>query len=146
MYSFCLYPLSSLSLSLSTFICLQDNFKVGTALVTLLQQPDLLPSPAQKLAAVTFLYDLYKSDHVSLNPFAPVFIHLLNTVDNYEVLWFFLDDYLLIIGYEVIYKTDLCHYIWMSARPFVHLFIRSTLFIAKGFLRWLMILWNVGVT
>jgi len=62
----------------------QDNFKVGTALVTLLQQSDLLPKPAQKLAAITYLYDLYKNEHVSVNPFAPVFIHLLNTVDNFE--------------------------------------------------------------
>ena len=35
--------------------------KVGTALVTLLQQADLLPKPAQKLAAITFLYDMYKA-------------------------------------------------------------------------------------
>jgi len=56
----------------------QDHFKVGTALVTLLQQPDLLPRPAQRLACVTFLYDMYKSELVSSNPFAPVFIHLLN--------------------------------------------------------------------
>lgn len=56
----------------------QDHFKVGTALVTLLQQPDLLPKPAQRLVVITFLYDMYKSEHVSSNPFAPVFIHLLN--------------------------------------------------------------------
>jgi len=56
----------------------QDHFKVGTALVTLLQHPDLLPRSSQRLACVTFLYDMYKSDLVSSNPFAPVFIHLLN--------------------------------------------------------------------
>lgn len=60
----------------------QDHFKVGTALITLLQQQDLLPKPPQRLAAVTFLYDMYKSDPVSSNPFAPVFIHLLNATDN----------------------------------------------------------------
>ena len=33
-----------------------DVVQVGTALVTLLQQPDLLTAPSQRLAAVTFLY------------------------------------------------------------------------------------------
>jgi len=62
----------------------QEHFKVGTALVTLLQQSELLPKPAQKLAAITFLYDMYKSEHVSINPFAPVFIHLLNPPDSFD--------------------------------------------------------------
>ena len=38
--------------------------KVGTALVTLLQQSDLLPKAAQKLAAITFLFDMYKEPHL----------------------------------------------------------------------------------
>jgi len=76
------HSLESLCTRLHQSFNKQDNFKVGTALVTLLQHADLLPKPAQKLAAITFLYDMYKSDHVSLNPFAPVFIHMLNTVDN----------------------------------------------------------------
>lgn len=55
-----------------------EHFKVGTALVTLLQQPDLLSKASQRLAAITFLYDMYKSDSVvSNNPFSPVFIQLL---------------------------------------------------------------------
>jgi len=62
----------------------QDHFKVGTALVTLLQQPDLLPKASQRLAVITFLYDMYKADHVSTNPFAPVFIHLLNPGEGFD--------------------------------------------------------------
>eukprot|EP00092_Neocalanus_flemingeri_P017345 GFUD01018760.1.p1 GENE.GFUD01018760.1~~GFUD01018760.1.p1 ORF type:complete len:458 (-),score=135.45 GFUD01018760.1:108-1481(-) len=61
-----------------------DHFKVGTALVTLLQQPDLLPKPSQRLTVITFLYDMYKADHVSTNPFAPVFIHLLNPGEGFD--------------------------------------------------------------
>jgi len=39
--------------------------QVGVALVSLLQQPDLLPKPAQKLTAITFLYDMYKVNRFS---------------------------------------------------------------------------------
>ena len=61
-----------------------EHFKVGTALVTLLQTPDLLASPSQRLAAVTFLYDMYKHTAVANNPFAPVFIQLLSPPDSLD--------------------------------------------------------------
>ena len=50
--------------------------------MTLLQQQDLLTKPSQRLAAITFLYDMYKADSVSNNPFAPVFIQLLSPSDS----------------------------------------------------------------
>ena len=52
--------------------------------MTLLQQQDLLTKPSQRLAAITFLYDMYRHDSVSNNPFAPVFIQLLSPQDIYE--------------------------------------------------------------
>uniref|UniRef100_A0A0B7AGW6 CCR4-NOT transcription complex subunit 11 n=2 Tax=Arion vulgaris TaxID=1028688 RepID=A0A0B7AGW6_9EUPU len=55
----------------------QDHFKVGQALVLLLQHRDLLPHPTQKLASVFLLYEMYKTDPVSANPFATVFLNLL---------------------------------------------------------------------
>jgi len=55
----------------------QDNFKVGQSLVLLLQHRDLLPHPTQKLAAIFILYEMYKSDPMASNPFATVFLHLL---------------------------------------------------------------------
>lgn len=61
-----------------------DHFKVGTALVTLLQQSDLLSSPSQRLTAITFLHDMYKHTAVSNNPFAPVFIQLLSPPDTLD--------------------------------------------------------------
>jgi len=61
-----------------------EHFKIGTALVTLLQQPDLLSKPSQRLAAITFLYDMYKSDAVSNNPFSPVFIQLLGPSETFD--------------------------------------------------------------
>ncbi|KAK0068554.1 CCR4-NOT transcription complex subunit 11 isoform X2 [Biomphalaria pfeifferi] len=55
----------------------QDYFKVGQALVLLLQHRDLLPHQTQKLAAVFILYEMYKTDPVAANPFAAVFLNLL---------------------------------------------------------------------
>ncbi|XP_076471868.1 CCR4-NOT transcription complex subunit 11-like [Babylonia areolata] len=56
----------------------KDFFKVGSSIVLLLQNPDLLPHPTQKLAAIFLLYEMYRSEQVSTNPFASVFVHLLN--------------------------------------------------------------------
>ncbi|XP_054277880.1 CCR4-NOT transcription complex subunit 11 [Macrosteles quadrilineatus] len=59
----------------------QDNYKVGCALVLLLQNGDLLPRPWQRLAAITFLYDMYRGEVLASSPFAPVFVHLLQPTD-----------------------------------------------------------------
>ena len=45
--------------------------------VILLQNRDLLPHPTQRLAAVYLLYEMYKNDPVSSNPFISVFLHLV---------------------------------------------------------------------
>ncbi|XP_075216078.1 CCR4-NOT transcription complex subunit 11 [Lycorma delicatula] len=56
----------------------QDNFRVGTALVLFLQQPDLLPKPWQRLVTIVLLHELYRGDPIATNPFCSVFIHLLH--------------------------------------------------------------------
>lgn len=43
----------------------------------LLQEGDLLPLSSQRVAAIFLLYQLYRSDAVSANPFASFFIELL---------------------------------------------------------------------
>ena len=45
--------------------------------VLLLQNPDLLPHPTQKLAAIFLIYEMYHNDAIAANPFASVFVHLL---------------------------------------------------------------------
>jgi len=68
----------ALATSLHHYFNKQDYFKVGTALVLLLQNEDLLPHPTQKVAAVFLLYEMYRTDPIASNPFASVFVHLLN--------------------------------------------------------------------
>ena len=51
--------------------------QVGNALVMLLQNPDLLPSPSQRLAAVLLLHELFKQDTQTFHPFTSIFVHLL---------------------------------------------------------------------
>ncbi|XP_046439199.1 CCR4-NOT transcription complex subunit 11-like [Daphnia pulex] len=55
----------------------QEYFKVGNALVMLLQNADLLPSPSQRLAAVLLLHELFKPDAQNFHPFSSIFVQLL---------------------------------------------------------------------
>ncbi|KAF4532253.1 hypothetical protein B566_EDAN004340 [Ephemera danica] len=71
--------LEALSTQLLQSFSKQDHYKVGCALVLLLQQSDLLLKDPQRIAAVTLLYSLYKGEALALNPFAFVFVHLLET-------------------------------------------------------------------
>ncbi len=69
--------LESLSTRLSNHFSRAEAFKVGLALTHLLQHPDLLPQPQQRLCALVFLHDLFKAEPVTLNPFLSVFVHFL---------------------------------------------------------------------
>ncbi|UJR15950.1 hypothetical protein I4U23_002870 [Adineta vaga] len=56
-----------------------DYLRVGNALLLLLQNRDLIPTPQQRLIILFLFNDMYKSEQQSihLNPFAPVFISIL---------------------------------------------------------------------
>ncbi|KAI0228884.1 CCR4-NOT transcription complex subunit 11 [Lamellibrachia satsuma] len=67
-----------LASTLHHYFSKQDYFKVGNALVLLLQNEDLLSQHTQKLAAIFLLYEMYRVEPIAANPFASVFVHLLN--------------------------------------------------------------------
>jgi hypothetical protein len=69
--------LESVAASLRTYFAKPDYFRVGNALTMLLQHKDLLPLPSQRIAAMFLLYELYRSDQPSANPFAQFFVELL---------------------------------------------------------------------
>merc|ERR1712168_268294 len=54
-----------------------DYLRVGTALLMMFQHPDLLPDPNQRISALFLLFEMYRSQPIVKNPFAPLFIHLL---------------------------------------------------------------------
>ncbi|XP_067001216.1 CCR4-NOT transcription complex subunit 11 [Anabrus simplex] len=70
--------LESLAAQLHQCFSKQDHYKVGSAIILLLQQSDFLPKPSQRLAAICLLHDLYRGESMAMNPFATAFVHLLH--------------------------------------------------------------------
>ena len=66
------------------FFLQQDHFHIGCSIVILLQHKDLFPGQHQRLAAIYLLYDMYRNEPIAANPFAPVFIHLLQPSSHEE--------------------------------------------------------------
>jgi len=54
-----------------------DYLRVGTALLMMFQHPDLLPDQNQRISVLFLLFEMYRSQPIVKNPFAPLFIHLL---------------------------------------------------------------------
>lgn len=65
-----------------------DYLRVGNALVLLLQNRDLISTPQQRLIILFLFHDMYKNDQqsIDLNPFAPVFLSILQQSSNGENL------------------------------------------------------------
>ncbi|KAL1493575.1 hypothetical protein ABEB36_009276 [Hypothenemus hampei] len=62
-----------------------DHLKVGNCLVMLLQQ-NLLQEKDQRLAAITVLYELYRSEPLISNPFGSVFVQLLYPPEQHNTV------------------------------------------------------------
>lgn len=56
----------------------QDHFRVSCALAMLIQQSDLISGPCQRMVALYFLYEMYRTESIHMNPFISIFVHLLN--------------------------------------------------------------------
>ncbi|XP_037281016.2 CCR4-NOT transcription complex subunit 11 [Rhipicephalus microplus] len=56
----------------------QDHFRVSCALALLIQQSDLISGPCQRMVALYFLYEMYRTESIHMNPFISIFVHLLN--------------------------------------------------------------------
>ena len=66
-----------------THFSVQDRFRVGSAIITLLRHHDILSAPAQRLAALALLHNLYAYDTSAPKLFSSFFVEVLqSTVDR----------------------------------------------------------------
>lgn len=62
-----------------------EHFQIGSAMLMLLQQPDLLPLNIQRIVVLFLLYEMYKVEPIANNPFASVFVHVLSSNDENKI-------------------------------------------------------------
>ena len=49
------------------------------------QHPDLLPDPGQRISVLFLLFEMYRSQPIAKNPFAPLFLQLMSEKPIVEI-------------------------------------------------------------
>lgn len=72
----------SLGQTLQHHFSKQDHFRISCALALLIQQSDLISGPYQRIVALYFLFEMYRTESIHMNPFISIFVHLLNPAEE----------------------------------------------------------------
>ncbi|XP_063716768.1 CCR4-NOT transcription complex subunit 11-like [Symsagittifera roscoffensis] len=74
----CENSLDNISATLNHYVSDADTYQVAQTIDFMLRHPDMLPTKHQKATALFLMYELFKSEPLYFNPFAHVFVEMLD--------------------------------------------------------------------